>query len=147
MIPLRHDAYQNPALAAANRAEVLHGLCRQLITPPRRHPARRSASFSRAARLRGSEAPVTAIRAPAVPASPLIGAGKRPAAAPLPPPSTSGARQAGGSVYGRISGAGSFKVRAPNRYLQHHVSAFTGLRVRHGLSLSAGLDRVSLISP
>lgn len=114
VISLRHDAYQNTVLAAANRAEVLHGLCCQLITPLRRDP---SASFSRAAWLGGSKAPVPAIRAPALRASPLISAGKRPLDVPLPLPSPSGARQAARQIYESISGADSFKVKEANRRL------------------------------
>lgn len=127
VISLRH-AYQNTVLAAANRAEVLHGLCCQLITPLRRHPARRGASFSRAAWLGGSNAPVTAIRAPAVPASPLISSGKRPVDGPLPLPRQRSASSWPQDLWQyfrfwcRFFQCKSSKTSGRRRWLSHHVS-------------------------
>lgn len=75
MIALRHDAYQNTVLTAANRAEVLHGLCFQFTRPARQHPARPGDVSSR---LRGPGCPVPASPPPARPSSRLHSIGKQP---------------------------------------------------------------------
>lgn len=69
LISLRHDAYQNTVLAAANRAEVLHGLCLQLTRPVKRHPARPGFISSPRCVLRSG--PAASSPPPAVPASRL----------------------------------------------------------------------------
>lgn len=79
LISLRHDAYQNTVLAAANRAEVLHGLCFQLTRPVRRHPARPGGVSSPGCALPcGPGGPAAASPPPAVPVSRFPSIGKRP---------------------------------------------------------------------
>lgn len=88
LISLRHGSYQITVLAAANSAEVLHGLRLQFTRPVSRHPARPAgASSPRCSPLCGPGGPAAASRPPAVPVSRLPSIGKRPgplrSAAPL----------------------------------------------------------------
>ncbi|TNN39225.1 hypothetical protein EYF80_050609 [Liparis tanakae] len=81
---LRHDAYQIPALAAANRANVLHGLCLQLTRPVGRHPAPPGGLSSRqSGRPGGPGGPVATSPQPAAPGSRLPSIGSRRCATPL----------------------------------------------------------------
>lgn len=101
VIALRHDAYQNTVLTAANRAEVLHGLCFQFTRPARQHPARPGGASSPRC---GPGCPAPASPPPARPASRLHSIGKQPGSPSLCRSSFSSRDRRQARDYNNISG-------------------------------------------